>query len=464
MVCERPLTLNFCLIIGVSVGNARHHLEEPGRVRVSLESPAELDPGSVRVRTLLLRHLRRHRADRLPRHQPLSQPKLGPEPAAVPRRRHATPTRWPAGATQEVGEVVEVGARRRRARPVGQPRLGHLGPPRPRPSCPPSSCVGHALPAGARPARRRLRPGRRDRAQRRARRRRPPRRRRSPSSARASSACSPPACAVLSGAAVVAVDAHPGPPRAAPGVRRRRGARRRARTSPTGRASSPADRGRRRRHRAQRRLPGPARGDPDRSARTAGSSPPASTRATASGCGSARSSTTTGCSSSASQIGGGRRRLRAPLGRPRLQRTFMEPVAPRQARRHRRWSATRSPWTTRPQAYRPARHSARPRPSRSSSTSGGVTDEQHRRLQEQLLPGRTLQEKCAFAVDGRVRRHRAARPGRLRTSRRGCPSSSGRGATASSCRPCAWTCRTSSATSTRPCAGRDRSSSSRSSR
>ena len=167
--------------------------------------PQPLAPGSVRVAHLVLRHLRGHRAHRVPRHQPLPHPDLGrrargcsapaSRPSPTPCRAGATP-RWARSSRSPTTSTTSR---------VGDARPRHLGSPQRRRRAGCARRRAHA----------RARPGSRCRA-------RSPgsaRSRSTPSwpptsgsatmsrsSVRASSACSPPGCATLAGAEVIAVD------------------------------------------------------------------------------------------------------------------------------------------------------------------------------------------------------------------------------------------------------------------
>ncbi|WP_433511714.1 zinc-binding dehydrogenase [Nonomuraea sp. CA-143628] len=124
--------------------------EEPGRVRVSLESPAELEPGCVRVRTIYSgvsagTELTAYRGT-----NPYLTRKWDTEQRLfLDGQTHAYPlTGW---GYQEVGEVVEA------APDVTDPPVGHLvwgvWGHRAEAVVPAEKLVGHVLPPGADPLR-----------------------------------------------------------------------------------------------------------------------------------------------------------------------------------------------------------------------------------------------------------------------------------------------------------------------
>ncbi len=244
----------------------------------------------------LLGHLGRHRTHRLPRHQPVPDPDLGPRAQLF--RDGAPGIEYPVAGWGCSRSARSWKSPRNSPAPgpagPRRPGLGHLGPPqrgrRPR------RAHDRPHPADrARTAGRGLRPGRRHRLQRRPGRRHPPRRgRRRVRPGRHRPAHHPPR----------------------PAQRRPRHRRRRPRRPPGDREAAwrqvlpqrphrrrrrtrPRDHRwprRRPRHRDQRCLPGPARGAALGRRRRRVWWPPASTRATASACASATSSTTTGSS------------------------------------------------------------------------------------------------------------------------------------------------------------------------
>ena len=387
--------------------------EEPGRVRVGLESPAELEPGCVRVRTIYSgvsagTELTAYRGT-----NPYLTRKWDTEQRLfLDGQTHAYPlTGW---GYQEVGEVVEA------APDVADPPVGHLvwgiWGHRAEAVVPADKLVGHVLPPGADPlvgvfAR---------------------------VGAIALNAVHAAdvhlgdqiavfgqgvigllatRLAVLSGARVRGRRRASRPGSSSP----RRTARPRRSTSAAGsvrRVHPQADRGCRHRHRAERQPPGPARGDQDRPPGRPGRGRRASTRATASGCGSARSSTTTRCSSSPP------RSAASPPGSPTAG-TSSGSSAPSWTGHHAvrstspTWSATSSPVDGRGRRLRPDRQApVRGAPARFASRTHSKNEDAPKRSHREARRTGAASARPFPAgevrVRGRrrVRRDRAAREGR----------------------------------------------------
>ena len=246
---------------------------------------------------VVLRHLRRHGAHRLPRLEPLPDAHLGRRPPAVRRRRRRpSPTRSQGWGYSEVGEVVEVADDVDGARPSAT-WCTASGATAARPCVPAAAVARPDLDRGRTPLSGTFARVGLDRPQRRAGRRGPARR---------------PGRGLRAGRDRPA--GHPARrPRRGRGDRRRRACpapRRGAGDGGAPRSSRPTRRRRRRgrdpglvgrrrrlRDRAQRQRPRPCTRRSAPSSSTAPWWPPASTRAAPRTCASARSSTTTGSAS-----------------------------------------------------------------------------------------------------------------------------------------------------------------------
>ena len=137
------------------------------RVEVVETAHEALPPASLRVRTLYSGISGRHRADRLPRHEPLPDQDLGPERRRlfVAWRRRAALPGGRLGLLR--GRRGDRGVRRRRGA-ARQPAVGDvvwgIWGHRSEADRTGATLDGHTVPAGAGPARRHVRQGRRGRA------------------------------------------------------------------------------------------------------------------------------------------------------------------------------------------------------------------------------------------------------------------------------------------------------------